>query len=288
MLDDKASQDRKEKQIDACPTCARIKTMKEAAARRSAEALDASFASRLPRRHMSARASGDTPAHIASAVLTPHHHRHPLLYSNNDHRHISSHGSVDDTGPASGPDFSAHGSSSPATSNASVNSHLLGSPLTRQFLGRQSHTRHASIDINGKNFLAGGMPRTYGTAPVRKFSEEMPSQTPTKDSGLPESNGSTAKKLRPIASSENLFDGFTDCDDESSVISTSTVSSTEELWDSTKSQIQAAKYVFLTLRLALINSLVIIAVGCVGFWAIEGFSLVDSWYFTTVLLTTVG
>ena len=133
------------------------------------------------------------------------------------------------------------------------------------------------------------MPKTYGTTPVRKFSEEMPQQTPTKESGLPGPNGSTmTKKLRPIASSENLFDGFTDCDDESSVLSTSTVSSTEELWDSTKSQIQAAKYVFLTLRLALINSLVIIAVGCVGFWAIEGFSLVDSWYFTTVLLTTVG
>jgi hypothetical protein len=60
------------------------------------------------------------------------------------------------------------------------------------------------------------------------------------------------------------------------------------MWDTNKTKFQAAQYVFLTLRTALANSLVIIAVGCVGFHIIEGFTIVDSWYFTTVLLTTVG
>jgi hypothetical protein len=53
-------------------------------------------------------------------------------------------------------------------------------------------------------------------------------------------------------------------------------------------QMRAAKYVFLTIRQALVNSLVIIAFGCLGFWFIEGFPVIDSWYFTTVLLTTTG
>ncbi|OEU09307.1 hypothetical protein FRACYDRAFT_160610, partial [Fragilariopsis cylindrus CCMP1102] len=55
-----------------------------------------------------------------------------------------------------------------------------------------------------------------------------------------------------------------------------------------KNSTRNAKYVVLTLREALINSLVIIAFGCLGFYLIEGLSLVDSWYFTTVLLTSTG
>jgi len=49
-----------------------------------------------------------------------------------------------------------------------------------------------------------------------------------------------------------------------------------------------ANYVIMTLREALVNSMVIIAFGCLGFYLIEGFSMVDSWYFTTVLLTSTG
>ena len=43
----------------------------------------------------------------------------------------------------------------------------------------------------------------------------------------------------------------------------------------------AAKYVFLTLKQALMNSLLVIAVGSVGYYYIEGMSAVDSFYFTT-------
>jgi Ion channel len=54
------------------------------------------------------------------------------------------------------------------------------------------------------------------------------------------------------------------------------------------SKIKTAKYVFLTLREALMNSILIIAIGSAGFFYIERMSLVYLFYFTTVLLMTVG
>jgi hypothetical protein len=54
------------------------------------------------------------------------------------------------------------------------------------------------------------------------------------------------------------------------------------------SRLKAVKYIVLTLNRALLNSLPIIFIGSTGFYFIEGMSLVDSFYFTTVLLTTVG
>eukprot|EP00590_Aulacoseira_subarctica_P009268 CAMPEP_0172420832 /NCGR_PEP_ID=MMETSP1064-20121228/7171_1 /TAXON_ID=202472 /ORGANISM="Aulacoseira subarctica , Strain CCAP 1002/5" /LENGTH=399 /DNA_ID=CAMNT_0013160971 /DNA_START=192 /DNA_END=1391 /DNA_ORIENTATION=+ len=50
----------------------------------------------------------------------------------------------------------------------------------------------------------------------------------------------------------------------------------------------ATRHVFLTLKQAVMNSLLIIAIGSVGFHVIEGLHAVDAFYFTTVLLTTVG
>lgn len=55
------------------------------------------------------------------------------------------------------------------------------------------------------------------------------------------------------------------------------------------SKIKAAKYVFLTLKQAFTNSLFVILIGSVGFYFIEKhMTVVDAFYFTTVLLTTVG
>lgn len=55
------------------------------------------------------------------------------------------------------------------------------------------------------------------------------------------------------------------------------------------SRIKAAKYVFLTLKQAFTNSLFVILIGSIGFYFIEKhMTVVDSFYFTTVLLTTVG
>eukprot|EP00557_Chaetoceros_sp_GSL56_P007524 CAMPEP_0176496404 /NCGR_PEP_ID=MMETSP0200_2-20121128/11173_1 /TAXON_ID=947934 /ORGANISM="Chaetoceros sp., Strain GSL56" /LENGTH=1333 /DNA_ID=CAMNT_0017894349 /DNA_START=770 /DNA_END=4771 /DNA_ORIENTATION=+ len=55
------------------------------------------------------------------------------------------------------------------------------------------------------------------------------------------------------------------------------------------SRIKAAKYIFLTLKQAVTNSLFVILIGSVGFYFIEEhMTMVDAFYFTTVLLTTVG
>lgn len=299
MLDDKAYLDRKEKQMDSCPNCARIMTMKEVAARRNKEVIDVPV-NLVQKKFMSERVS---TSNNASAILTSRHLHHHLQTPPNHHNRrnsslafepLTSTRCVD--GPPDGfraglgvSDINSVYGLSPATSTSSMNSHQLGSPVTRQILGRQSHTRHASMNFEGDNLLASGFPKTYGTTLVRRFSDAVPKeQTPARsESSLFEPDGSSLLS-KPIASSNNLHDGYSSDDESSNSLSTSTVSSTDELWDGNKSQLQAAKYVFLTLRLALINSMVIIAVGCVGFWVIEGFSLVDSWYFTTVLLTTVG
>jgi hypothetical protein len=181
-------------------------------------------------------------------------------------------------------------STSPAVSNSSsVDKRQLGSPVTRQILGRQKHTRHASIDVGKSQLFSGGIPMNYGTSASSHCNNETHRASTNLDRHKLSGSSSALRKLRTIASSDNLCEGSsTDSEDESIAMSTSTLSSAEAIWDVTKSQMDAAKYVFVTLRLALLNSLVIIAVGCFGFWSIEGFSLIDSWYFTTVLLTTVG
>ena len=271
MLDHRANIDRKDKQIDACPNCARIKTIKEAAIARNKAALDAKVKYQSEREYKKADK-------VSKSSLSEYNTATPSL---NEENRKSQVGVWDNP----------YGSGSPAVSNSSsVNSRLLGSPVTRQILGRQKHTRHASIDVSTSMLFSGVLP-TYGTSMVKNFSDDMISHRTSINLGRRRqvSTTSTPHKLRTIASSENLYDGTPSASDgESTALSSSTFSSTEAIWDGTKSQLNAAKYVFVTLRLALFNSMVIIAVGCFGFRFIEGFSFVDSWYFTTVLLTTVG
>jgi hypothetical protein len=112
--------------------------------------------------------------------------------------------------------------------------------------------------------------------PVRRFSAEFSTVAPppTISEKAPLFSGALEKEM-----------GHTS-DDEHSVSCSSTASfdeSLDEIIDERKTKLKAVKYVFLTLRQALANSLVIIFVGCMGFWLIEGFSLIDSWYFTTVV-----
>jgi hypothetical protein len=269
MLDHRAIIDRKSKQIDACPNCARIKTMNEAVIARSKAALDAKV------KYLSERGEKRYKSNFNEQIVSTPSREEGIRKSNGDMW------------------GNRHGSASPAVSNSSsVNSRLLGSPVTRQILGRQKHTRHASIDVNTSKLFSGVLPVTYGsTSMVKNFSDEMISNRSSNHLSRHGQVNATSNpnKLRTIASSENLYDGTSsESDAESTALSSSTLSSTEAIWDGTKSQLNAAKYVFITLRLALFNSMVIIAVGCVGFHFIEGFTLVDSWYFTTVLLTTVG
>jgi hypothetical protein len=184
---------------------------------------------------------------------------------------------------------------SPATSSTySRQSQILGSPVTQNILTRQRHTRHASFGDAG--LLALGIPQTsYGTELVRRFSERETRMHPTGEKGDGYLPPSGSRQLRPIESGIDLVD-YSDSDDDddedgsSSYDSGSTSNdlSSEDTLDLTKSKIQAAKYVFITIRRALVNSMIIIAVGALGFWVIERFTFIDSWYFTTVLLTTTG
>jgi len=314
MMDDRAIQERKENQIDACPNCARIRSLKESAERNAGRTSYSPLptVTNMPKlqKFASERFVKCEPS-LAAAVYSPNHHN-PLFQSSHSSHSGGSHKSHMSHSPQGLPTLNERttvagaaqeveslGLGTHPVSSVPSASMTLGSPVTRNILKRQSHTRHVSLDIgDDMNLFVGGMPATYGTAErrVRTFSEDLPA--PSTD---PVSR--TSGNLRRIQSGTSLNDGLSDYtddddeydrddDDESSVYTTSssqeTSSSVDDVWDTTKSKLAVAKYIFLTLRLALFNSMVIIAVGCVGFWLIEGFTLIDGWYFTTVLLTTVG
>jgi Ion channel len=164
---------------------------------------------------------------------------------------------------------------------------LLGSPMTKEILGRQSHTRHESIDLNG-NYTIGSMSDLMGGQPynhVRKHSFDEPkvSDTPSISESIPfvpGTSNSTPNNTQGVRfeQDDSLYsDEAYSSDDESSAMDSDSWDSydTNEL-NTTKIRVRTAKYVFLTLKQALVNSLVIIAVGCLGFWFIEGFNVVDS------------
>jgi hypothetical protein len=282
MLDDRAKRDRKDKQIESCPNCLRIKNMKEAIVQRNKAILGAP---------LEVLNSDSRSERVSGLPLNGQSKRTNRVKS------FSTKAAADPRGISLSDfwngDSGGNESASPAISTPSSNSRLLGSPVTRQILGRQKHTRHASIDATNSKLFAGGVPTNYGATMTHSLNDDKisnPTSTGAEGMNLPKS--SSTNRLRTIASTGDLgeFDGTASEseNDPDTPSSSSTVSSTEAIWDGTKSQLNAGKYVFLTLRLALLNSMVIIAVGCVGFWLIEGFALVDSWYFTTVLLTTVG
>lgn len=152
---------------------------------------------------------------------------------------------------------------------------LLGSPLTKQILGRQSHTRHASIDINGGfSFENMGIPMTLHETPM--------GQTPAISDNAPfvpgTHNSDPHQRPPPLFNrQESSFSELGFSIDDLSVTSSNSFESREsDVYNIMKRRVKTAKYVFLTLKEALVNSMVIIAVGCLGFWFVEGFSLVDS------------
>ena len=137
-----------------------------------------------------------------------------------------------------------------------------GSAAAEQVLDRQSHTRHISLlDDQLKN---------------KSFYEQM-TETPVKNTfDLPDGD---------FLESHSRAENMDDMSDVSSYWSND--SSNEDLFKPV-SHIKAAKYVFLTLKQAVANSAVVIALGSVGFYYIENLTLVDAIYFTVVLLSTVG
>jgi hypothetical protein len=156
-----------------------------------------------------------------------------------------------------------------------------GSPFTTEMLGRQSHTRHMSFDVGAKDVFTGRKtapprPRKNTVDLTRQpISESIPEDTPYSPRSW---TGGTR-----VEESETEEDN----DDESTGSETSS-SESDVLTDTAARRLKTAKYVFLTLKQAVMNSILIIAVGGIGFFTIEGMSAVNSFYFTTVLLTTVG
>jgi DNA-directed RNA polymerase subunit M/transcription elongation factor TFIIS len=166
---------------------------------------------------------------------------------------------------------------SPISPATEFDSFSVGSPMTKQILGRQRHTRHQSFDIPNSGYFA-----TPGTA----------GKTRDRNNGI-----NAAVLEEPVSFHESFVKPSTPLwsDDPEDIQhmfrdeeSTTSVDSVIGALDSSESRIKTAKYVFLTLKQALMNSIAIIFIGGIGFYYIEKMTMVDSFYFTTVLLTTVG
>lgn len=174
------------------------------------------------------------------------------------------------------------GSPEATTTRKTSTGSTFGSPLTAQILGRQSHTRHMSLGVNDLEY-------TENKRRPRKYSEDLGSRPQFAQATIPEdttfqtqSPKSWTQQTNTIEESESEEDSD---DDESSTESEISTDSDATL-DEAARRIKTAKYVFLTLKQALMNSVLIILIGGLGFYTIERMSAVDSFYFTTVLLTT--
>ncbi len=167
------------------------------------------------------------------------------------------------------------------------------SPFTINMLYRQSHSRHASfdLDLGGSQYFADAVVKK---SPARKYSADLGVPATIEETTMPQPHADVAPPLPKDWDDGDIHESDShSSDDEGDEFSstsseTPSGSSTEESSLDLEDQyngVRNARYVFLTLREALVNSLVIIGTGCFGFYFIEGFSFIDSWYFTTVLLT---
>lgn len=162
---------------------------------------------------------------------------------------------------------------SPQSPLAAVSpSSIIGSPMTTQILGRQKHTRHSSFDVRASSiFHKEDKSRIQST---RADDGVLPTFQFHSDEGMPGFSSMRSVSLPPD----------TEESDNSSLFSDSDIS----MEGSKDAKFKTIKYVLLTMKQALVNSIAIISVGSVGFYLIEKMTVVDSFYFTTVLLTTVG
>lgn len=167
----------------------------------------------------------------------------------------------------------------PGPESSPGSSAVLGSPMTTQILGRQRRTRHMSIGKGESNNFFGMR--------GRKYSDDVKKSTASP--AIPEGKPYGATMRDNWHDDSQSSHTGEESGDESSIDSSES-SSLDELKAIrvAGTRQQTAKYIFLTLKQALMNSLLIIAIGGVGFRTIEKMTIVDSFYFTTVLLTTVG
>jgi hypothetical protein len=273
MLDSKAAADRLRQRKEACSNCARLRALAAAA-----------VANNKRRRRWNQQQQQRTqqpppPTQPLQHVRTSSDRSSATSSSHNFHHHHHR-GATNQPLPQ------------PVETTPHFTSRMvLGSPGTRHMLGRQKHTRHQSFDVTRQRSF--GAPSTIPAPPWSSAAERQRnnnnSDTPTDCendddptvSSNDEDEGETSTMFDNASTTSSSYSTSGDDNDDGDP-------SSINMWDKNKAKFQAAQYVFLTLRTALANSLVIIAVGCVGFHIIEGFTIVDSWYFTTVLLTTVG
>jgi hypothetical protein len=163
--------------------------------------------------------------------------------------------------------------------------------MTKQILGRQKHTRHQSFDVGNSNFFAAAAtPASAGLrgGRARNFSIDVPTRPVSIDESNAFYSSSFTKSTVSHAAWSTAYDDEEETSEEGSADSDASDISVILNPNSQHSKVKTAKYVFLTLKQALMNSIFIIAIGSVGFYYIENMTVVDSFYFTTVLLTTVG
>eukprot|EP00547_Thalassionema_nitzschioides_P005277 CAMPEP_0194219352 /NCGR_PEP_ID=MMETSP0156-20130528/25758_1 /TAXON_ID=33649 /ORGANISM="Thalassionema nitzschioides, Strain L26-B" /LENGTH=1274 /DNA_ID=CAMNT_0038948977 /DNA_START=58 /DNA_END=3882 /DNA_ORIENTATION=- len=155
---------------------------------------------------------------------------------------------------------------------AAFQSSIIGSPMTTQILGRQKHTRHSSFDVRSPNVFY--QQNNSKVISIRADDGVLPTFHFASDEGLP--GFSSMRSVSMLVDSE-------ESDDQS------LFSDSENFMNGSKDgRFKTIQYVLLTMKQALMNSIAIISVGSVGFYFIEKMTIVDSFYFTTVLLTTVG
>ena len=330
MLDETSSREARANHIKSCPNCARLQTIKDNAERRSNQhfgGVSQQFMRRssqgskphLAAYHISQRSDGIDHSLLernSKKVKTQHSptkragsmaqsERIPQLHApfrNNTSGFVSmemSTAKFQSNEPADTPVGDDGNNATthvepPVTEKSPVNPQqsksFLGSPMTAQILGRQSHTRHTSLDLNSGTFsgsFAAAAPRGNRG---RNFSVDLPATMEESGEGNEADGAPPPPSWRPERYQNGIYDD--DDDEEEDAMSDlvestrSSSSSDDSMLEEQFSHVKNAKYVFLTLKEALVNSMVIIAFGCMGFYYIEGFTIVDSWYFTTVLLTT--
>lgn len=143
------------------------------------------------------------------------------------------------------------------------------------------HTRHMSIDIVGSSMrkIFAAKQSFSGGGSIDGMPPPIDETTPFMAAAVRPLNEEARTRQNPIETRSS---------DDSYSMASSSSESTSLHPSKPLTRAKAAKIVFTTLNRALMRSLLIIAGGSIGFYYIEDMNVVDSFYFTTVLLTSVG
>lgn len=196
MLDESSRREQSVNRIDSCPNCARIKTLDE---RKEKMKRREETGSGIPR-----FGGGDFP-HSFSERSTD---TDPFMIERSPKKFKRANGAP------SRDDFTQ--SERIPSYSATQNSPMMGSPLTAQILGRQSHTRHASFDLNSQPLSL-----TFG-ANGRKFSADLPT---TVEEGADATDTDAPPPPPPDYQIESTRSDYGETDDDGSTESDESTSS---------------------------------------------------------------